>query len=268
MFRVFICTRIAFALLLALPASAIGAEKVPDGMVFIPGGEFLMGSTAEEVAKMRKKYGNRQLYADYHFSDETPKKKIYLPPFYIDRHEVTNSEYAKFLKATGYPAPPHWQGGSYPGGRGDHPVLYVSEQDAMAYARWAGKRLPTEAEWEKAARGTDGRVFPWGNKFDPFRAATAESDLQYVMDGLCNGNTANKVEGARGDISPYGVHDMAGNVREWTATTVHGTRPMVIIKGGSWVDLSINARAAYREAVPEEAKSHIIGFRCVKNYTD
>jgi formylglycine-generating enzyme required for sulfatase activity len=264
MFRVSTFIRIIFALSLALPGLAAGAEKAPGGMVFIPGGEFLMGSSAEEVARIKKKFGNKPLYANYRFGDEMPKQKVYLPPFYIDRHEVTNSEYAKFLKATAYPAPPHWRNGHYPAGKGNYPVLFVSRQDAMAYARWAGKRLPTEAEWEKAARGTDGRVFPWGNKFDPFRAATAESDLLYIEDGLCNVNTANKVEQAEGDISPYGVHGMAGNVREWTATTVRGT----IIKGGSWVDLSINATAAYREAVPGEGKSHIIGFRCVKNYTD
>jgi formylglycine-generating enzyme required for sulfatase activity len=268
MFRISNFIRIIFALFLALPGFATGADKAPDGMVFIPGGEFLMGSSAEEIAKVKKKFGNRSQYANYHFSDETPKKKVYLPPFYIDRHEVTNDEYAKFLKATGYPAPPYWQGGRYPAGKGNYPVIYVSRQDAMAYAKWTGKRLPTESEWEKAARGTDGRVFPWGNKFDPFRAATAESDLQYIEDALCNINTANRVERAEGDLSPYGVHDMAGNVREWTATTVRGARHMAIIKGGSWVDLSINARAAYREAVSGEAKSHIIGFRCVKNYTD
>ncbi len=235
-----------------------------DAMLFIPSGEFLMGSSPEELQVVKEKYGKRDLYKNYPFEEEQPKRKVFVASFYIDRHEVTNREYARFIKATGYMPPQNWNNGMYGGGKGDHPVLFVSQKDAMEYARWAGKRLPTEQEWEKAARGTLGLVFPWGNEFDPYKAATAESDLKLIVGALCNVYSANSVELAPGDISPYGVHDMAGNVREWTSTVLPGT-PMAVIKGGSWLDLSVNARAAHREYVPKDSISHIIGFRCAKD---
>ncbi|MGK7345133.1 MAG: formylglycine-generating enzyme family protein [Candidatus Nitrospinota bacterium M3_3B_026] len=250
-----------------LAAGGSPAARSPEGMVFIPGGEFLMGSSAEEVEQVRAAYGKRRMYRDYAFDAETPKRKVRLKAFYIDRHEVTNEEYYEFVKATGHRAPRSWLGGKYEAGRGDSPVLYVSKEDAEAYARWAGKRLPTEAEWEKAARGADGRIYPWGDRFDPYKAATAESDIKYIYGALCSANSANPVEIAEGDVSPYGVHDMGGNVREWTATEDIGHK-MAVVKGASWVDLSINARAAHREFVPRGAVSHIIGFRLVKDAAD
>lgn len=251
---------------LVLIAASTG-PAAPKGMVFIPGGEFLMGSSAEEVEQVRAAYGGRSMYRDYAFEAEMPKRKVRLKPFYIDRSEVTNEEYYEFVKATGHRAPRNWTGGEYEAGKGDCPVLYVSKEDAEAYARWAGKRLPTEAEWEKAARGSDGRIYPWGDRFDPYKAATAESDIRYIYGALCSANSANPVEQAEGDVSPYGVHDMGGNVREWTATE-DTERGMAVVKGASWVDLSINARAAHREFVPKDAVSHIIGFRLVKDVED
>lgn len=236
-----------------------------DGMLFIPGGEFLMGSSPEEVRLVKEKYGKRDLYKNYPFEQEQPKRHVFVASYYIDRHEVTNREYARFIKATGYTPPPSWDSGMYGSGMDDHPVLFVSQKDAMEYARWAGKRLPTEAEWEKAARGSFGLVFPWGNEFDPYKAVTAESDLKLILGALCNVNSANRVELAPGDISPYGVHDMAGNVREWTAPTEPDSLSHAVVKGASWVDLAINARAAHKEYIPKGSRSHIIGFRCVKD---
>ena len=262
--RVFITMTILSVFTTSLTAHA--ADSGPtDGMLFIPGGEFLMGSSAEEVQVMKDKYGKRDLYKNYPFDQEQPKRYVFLDPFYIDRHEVTNSEYAKFIKATGQTPPPNWDNGMYGSGMGDHPVLFVSQKDAMEYANWAGKRLPTEQEWEKAARGSFGLIFPWGNEFDPYKAVTAESDLKLILGALCNVNSANGVERAEGDISPYGVRDMAGNVREWTASTEPDSLSHAVVKGASWVDLSINARAAHKEYIPKGSRSHIVGFRCVRD---
>ncbi|MBI3581770.1 MAG: SUMF1/EgtB/PvdO family nonheme iron enzyme [Nitrospinae bacterium] len=224
-----------------------------------------MGSSQQEINELKKVFGQRELYRDHSFDQEMPKRKVSLKAFYIDRHEVTNKEYAEFVKATGHQPPFIWPRGEYPSGKGDFPVLYVSKKDAEDFAAWKGKRLPTAEEWEKAARGADGRVFPWGNDFDPEMAATADSDLTFISHGLCTANTANKVEGAPGDISPYGVHDMAGNVREWTSSLSRDEKNLAAVKGGSWVDLYVNARTAHVEYIPVGSRSHIVGFRCAKD---
>ncbi len=255
-------------LLLCCVGSATAFKKVTN-MVFVPAGEFLMGSSPEEVKSLKNKYGKRELYREYPFDSEAPKRKVYLKSFLIDRYEVTNLEYYRFVKATGHRKPKNWEGGRPKHDKMDHPALFVSQSDAMAYAQWAGKRLPTEEEWEKAARGSDGRVFPWGNTFDPYKSVTAESDLKFIFGVLCNDiKSGNKVGAASGDTSPYGVRDMAGNVREWTSTLSPGSSSMAVIKGGAWVDLSINARAAHREYAPKGGLSHIVGFRCVLDVED
>ena len=242
--------------------TALAFKKVTD-MVLIPGGEFYMGSSVEEIMEVKKAYGKRDMYRDYPFDAESPKRKMHLNAFYIDRHEVTNGAYYEFVKATGHRQPRHWKEGKPKDDQLDHPVSYVSQLDAAAFAQWAGKRLPTAEAWEKAARGTDGRVFPWGNAFDPFKAATAESDIQFIFGALCSVNAANRIETAPGDVSPFGVRDLAGNVREWTSSSPSEAPSMAFIKGGSWLDLSVNARAAHKEYVSREGMSHIIGFRCV-----
>lgn len=245
--------------------SSNGAGPAPEGMVLVPAGEFLMGSTRQEIDAVKKEFGGRALYKDYNFEAEMPKRKVNLKAFYIDIYEVTNRKYAEFVKQTGHATPQSWSGGNYPADCPENPVLYVSKEDAEAYAKWAHKRLPTEEEWEKAARGTDGRVFPWGNQFDSDKSATADSNFEYIQHGFCKVDTGNKVGLATGDISPCGAHDMAGNSREWTATLDPAHKDMAVIKGASWVDLHINARAAHREYVPIEGRSHIISFRCVKD---
>jgi len=236
-----------------------------DDMVFIPEGEFLMGSADEQIEKLKEVYGKHRLYGAYPFDWEKPQRHIVLKAFYIDKYEVSNRRYAEYVDATGAKPPFNWVSGAYQSGQKDLPVLYVSQEEAKAFAKWAGKRLPTEAEWEKAARGVEGGVYPWGDEFDPYMAATADSDLNLIMGALCGANNANKIGGAPGDISPFGVHDMAGNVREWTSSSDKKDPTMKVVKGASWVDLSLMARSAHREFVYKDFRSHIIGFRLVKD---
>lgn len=261
-----------FFLLAAIAAFVSDVEAVTGAgaeadlpMIKIPAGEFVMGSSAEEVKSIKERYGKRDMYKNHPFDDETPKHKVFVKAFMIDTHEVTVKEYSAFVHATGHTPPKTWKGGHHDSGKENHPVTFVTYDDAEAYAKWAGKRLPTATEWEKAARGVDGRVYPWGNEFDPYKAATAESDMHAITGSLCDMTTASRVMVAAGDVSPYGVRDMGGNVREWTTTASAADPKLVIIKGAAWVDLSVNARAAHKEYVPKGSYSHIVGFRCVKD---
>jgi len=182
-------------------------DAAPEGMVLIPAGAFLMGSTDPEAR-----------------NSERPVHRVYVDAFYMDMHEVTNLEYQRFVLANpewqkdriprslhsgSYLK--HWNGTNYPGGKAHHPVVYVSWYGAMAYATWAGKRLPTEAEWEKAARGGDeGLKYPWGNTITtPGRANYGNNirDTRAVGSYAANG---------------YGLYDMAGNVWEWCLDAYDG----------------------------------------------
>jgi serine/threonine-protein kinase len=168
-------------------------------LVRVPAGEFLMGS---DPAK------------DKHASDdEQPQHVVELPEFAIGKYPITNAQYAAFVRATGRGAPEHWEDGEIPSGEEDHPVVYVSWRDAMAFCEWLSREtgkgfvLPSEAEWEKAARGADGRIYPWGDEIP-----TAE---------LCNfsgnvGDTTPLGNYSPAGDSPYECADMAGNVWEWT----------------------------------------------------
>jgi formylglycine-generating enzyme required for sulfatase activity len=248
-----------------IAAGAGPGSDTDSPMIKIPGGDFVMGSSAEEAQNIKAQYGKRDMYKNHPFDEETPRRKVFVKAFLIDAHEVTVKEYAAFVHATGYAPPKSWSGGHHDSSKEAYPMIYVTHADASAYAKWAGKRLPTAEEWEKAARGPDGKVYPWGDSFDPYKAATADSDMHAATGGQCAVGFAIKVMSAPGDISPYGVRDMAGNVREWTATTSPGDPKMVMVKGASWVDLSVNARGAHREYIPKESYSHIVGFRCVKD---
>jgi formylglycine-generating enzyme required for sulfatase activity len=203
-------------------------DNPPSGMILIPAGNFLMG-------------------------DE--KQSVHVDAFYIDKYPVTNAEYAKFVEATDHPPPPNWEetGGIYPPDMAGHPVVFVNWFDAQDYAAWAGKRLLTEAEWEKAARGTDGRVYPWGDGFDKVMCNASEAGF--------GGTTPVGKYSPYGD-SPYKVCDMAGNVWEWTATDWAPGSSSKVQRGGSFINRGSYARCAYRYLGVPEPRNPNVGFRC------
>jgi formylglycine-generating enzyme required for sulfatase activity len=226
-----------------------------NGMVFVPAGEFMMGSTPEEVLRL----------ADL---DEFPQRRVFVDDFYIDVHEVTNAQYKVFVDSTGIEAPPRWLNGDYGIGEDGFPVISITWDEAVAYAKFVGKRLPTEAEWEKAARGTDGRTFPWGENFD--RALTNNGDRLLPIMTYPAG------------VSPYGCFDMAGNAAEWVdgwyAAYERGPDDLVpkgvpdrnelfskerrVYRGGSWNTFSKYLRCANRESTPPDKRWVYVGFRC------
>lgn len=173
-------------------AEAPGTAAVGEDAVLVPEGPFTMGRPEDDEQAN---------------SDATPEHQVYVPAFYIGRYEVTNAQYAKFVQDAGYLPPPSWKGKTtFPEGTGNLPVTYVGQHQAAAYAKWRGGRLCREEEWEKAARGTDKRIYPYGNDYDPSR-----SNIDYLKDGLTPVGTF------PAGASPYGVLDMMGNVYEWTA---------------------------------------------------
>jgi formylglycine-generating enzyme required for sulfatase activity len=219
----------------------------------------------------------------YARDNEQPQHTLYLPEYYIAKTPVTNAQYWVFVEASDQESPEHWKDGKLPGVKGDHPVVTVRWHDAMAYCRWlaevTGKayRLPSEAEWEKAARGTDGRIWPWGNEWDPKRCNSAE--------GTPRRTTPVGQFSPRGD-SAYGCVDMAGNVWEWTLNLwgeepedpdfkypydpedgrenlveAEGTR---VTRGGAFNNAERYARCACRIPNGPDLQSHFVGFRvCV-----
>jgi formylglycine-generating enzyme required for sulfatase activity len=190
-------------------------SRTPEGMVYVPGGWFLTGTDDEDGDE-----------------DQKPLHRVYVSSFYIDRTEVTNREYRRFKADHAYQK-----------GEDDLPVTNVTYDEAAAYAKWAGKRLPTESEWEKAARGTDGRRYPWGNLWDVSRVAarakTASSVSQTApttkTPGTCllGPSRVRRVGSVTAGISPYGSLDMAGNAWEWVQGYYRGNPNQRILRGGA-----------------------------------
>jgi len=228
--------------------------KTPEGMVYVPAGVFTMGINGGEAIGPNVP---REL------NDARPEHKVDVPAFYLDKTEVTNSEYQKYCRATGYPPPPHWPGGKFADTDANVPVTHIHWWEARAYATWAGKRLPTEAEWEKAARGTDERVFPWGKDWVAGNVVT-------------NVLRPQEVGTKPGGASPYGALDMAGNVFEWVndwyqayPNAPHkfpdfGTQ-YKIIRGGAFFGFDTVARTYYRSVTYPDTRSEWVGFRCAKD---
>jgi formylglycine-generating enzyme required for sulfatase activity len=200
---------------------------------------------------------------------ERPAHKISVRPFFMDITEVTCEKYLAFIKDTGHRAPPQWTNGSYPAGAGDLPVTGVDWYDASAYAQWAKKRLPTEEEWEFAARSTDGRKYPWGNTWIAGAANAGDSSPQHLLS-----------VGAHPDgKTPSGLMDMIGNAWEWTANdlvpypngklTRRPAGDLKVIRGGSWQELPEQATTTYRGYLRKTgaADYSATGFRCAKDVT-
>ncbi len=231
----------------------------PGDMVLIPAGEFIMG-TNELLANIDEV--NR--YRSY------PEHKVNLPAFYIDKFEVTNGEYLKFTMETGYTSEAEEENKSWrlffgnDPAKENYPAVNLTWDDANAYAKWAGKRLPTEAEWEKAARGTDGRRYPWGNEWTSGKSNTFEAGGRY-----------REIGAFEGDLSPFGVYDTLGNVQEWTSSwykAYPGNKKRNpdfgekyrIVRGGSYAMKGNLYHIWDRTAYPEKSLFGV-GFRCVKN---
>ncbi len=228
------------------------APPVTDVMVKIPAGAFTMGSDK----------GN---------PEAGPPHQVDVPDFEIDKFEVTNADFGVFAQAAGYQTFAEQKGytswkDQAGAGKENHPAVMITWDDAVAYCKWAGKRLPTEAEWEKAARGQDGRTFPWGNDWDPTKANVKETGLR--------GTAAVGSFGA--GASPYGVEDMAGNVWEWTADWYkaypNNTTPdnyygekFRVTRGGGWFDEEAQVRSFNRNAAdPTKTANDDLGFRCAR----
>lgn len=200
------------------------APRVPPGMVLIPAGEFICGSDDPDADE-----------------DVRPARRINLPAFFMDRTEVTNADYHCFDPA--HPFAP---------GEENLPVTNVTYDEAAAYAQWAGKRLPTEEEWEKAARGVDGRRYPWGDSWDvsrtAVRAQARKSPMQARRPGVCSASRVRPVGSAPGGAGPSGCVDMAGNAWEWVQGYYEGNSSQRILRGGA-VGYGERACRTYARAV-------------------
>jgi formylglycine-generating enzyme required for sulfatase activity len=240
------------------PDSSLPEQPLEEELVVIPAGPFIRGTSQGGF-------------------DEQPERTIYLDEFSIDRYEVTNAQYAAFVKATGHrkSGPPSRYAKNTGRMRGpNQPAVYVSWEDAKAYCGWRGRRLPTEAEWEKAMRGTDGRLWPWGNVEMPGGANWARID-----DGF---EVAAPVGRVRSDASPYGVMDGAGNVMEWVddwylegayaaASDRNPEGPEYgtykVLRGAAYTSSGSDLRITARSKMMSDFRDETIGFRCAQAHT-
>src|SRR5438132_9669266 len=246
-----------------------------DEMVQVPAGSFLMGS-------------NRQVDRNA-YPQELPQRTVDLDAYEIDKYEVTAVQYLRYVLANNLPPLVDWKwGGAFQEVMASHPVMHVSWFEADAYCKWAGKRLPTSSEWEKAARGTDGRLYPWGNQ--PAGLSRANFGRTGLSGPVRDGHrrllryppiiSVDKYENA---VSPYGVFQMAGNVAEWTADwydpnyykTASDRNPkgpeqgtQKAFRGGGWIDSTPSVRPAQRNGTNPNTKMNWLGFRCARDLRD
>ncbi|HSG04892.1 MAG TPA: formylglycine-generating enzyme family protein, partial [Nitrospiria bacterium] len=256
-------TVVTLMMTMLIPGSV--QAETDDDMVLIPFGEFLMGNPASA--------GNTDLY-------DNPVHKVVLQAYHIDKYEVSNKEYGKFVAETGHPQPAYSDHSRF--NKPDHPVVGVSWFDAKAFCEWKGKRLPTEAEWEKAAKGPEQKaVYPWGDQFSAKKANCCQNEVgTTAIDSFADGR------------SGYGVYNMAGNVYEWVqdwydhtyystspalnpagpeeGSPFGGHKPMKVIRGGSWFAPESSQTVTNRFWNHPENNSYGVGlgFRCAKDASD
>ncbi|RLU99239.1 Sulphatase-modifying factor protein [Streptomyces griseocarneus] len=284
-------------------------------MVPVPGGMFTAGTTETDLDAIAREQHLPRAW----FEDESPAHRVTIAPFAIDRHPVTNAQFAAFTKSTGYRTRAELRGTGltygetfweettgacwrHPMGlaglcavqdRPDHPVVHIAWPDAHAYAQWAGLRLPTEAEWEYAARGPQALTWPWGNIFDPAAANTAELGGNSPITCMNEWKTWWKAFRQEHELpgttptghfpqggSPFGVTDMAGQVMEWTADLYRPYDPSRyyghvyrfvsgryrVLRGGGWTNYRYQTRGAERMCADPEHTTFCIGFRCATHF--
>ncbi len=271
-------------------AKALAAKNSTENysdMARIPPGNFYMGSSFQETTKsynLCKKFDKGCKL--WWFRDERPRHSVYLKEYWIDRYETTNANYLEFVLATGGRSALDdscktkgcksgnlWDGISFPHVIKDQPVIQVSWHDAVAYCRWRGKRLPTEAEWEKAARGPSGKLYPWGSEPVSKNRAVYKKKWQGI-------NTLGSVGSRPKGASIYGVHDMVGNAWEWVSDwyqlDYYRSSPLrnpqgppdgkyKIVRGGSWINNPDTLHGAFRRWSLPEVRFNDTGFRCAKD---
>ncbi len=250
------------------PRAGFEPQTVP-----IPAGRFLMGSTEEQAAQAVDQGAEEDWV-----KQEQPQHTVELSAYGIGKYPVTNVEYQAFVRDAGHEPPQHWDGDAYPEGKGDHPVVNVSWEDATAYCQWLSEKtgkeyqLPTEAQWEKAARGDDGWIYPWGNEWDAARLNSAEGG---------RGDTSSVGQYSTDGDSPYGCADVAGNVWEWCADrfeeAVYKRRagsvvkdpegpkegPYRVLRGGSFANDDLGVRCSARIFDLPSGRNYYVGFRVV-----
>ena len=282
---------------IGMAAAVLGDASAQDSeMVAVPAGWFTMGATAEQrTATLEFGWPERWRARIATLVDSAaPAHRIYLDDFAIDRHEVTNRDYRDFVLAAGFPAPAFW-GQRRHLSAPEQPVVGVSWFEAAAYCSWAGKRLPTEAEWEKAAHGAELQTYPWGDTWDRTRLRNADSSAGVALADFSawrawqQASTSDRDKARPADVgshpngaSPYGVMDMSGNVWEWVADWYHaeyyadtpshnpagpskGARK--VLRGGGWDVPRVIATTWFRENVfpPHARGSTVTGLRCARD---
>ena len=256
-------------------------------MVCVPSGSFLMGSQADAISSLLE--ADQRVSKEF-FRAEYPQHEVFLSTFYIDRYMVTNAQYQLFMQATGHPAPKYWRDAPDAGGKSlfpvgeknpDHPVVGVAWQDASAYCKWSGKRLPSEAEWEKAARGgLMGQIYPWPSRIkERINSQLSREKANY---GGVGGPDRWHWTAPVGSFPPnqYGIFDMAGNgfewCNDWYAEDYYSRSPARnplgadtgltrVLRGGSWNNNlygKYQMRCAYRFHLRPKTRNMVIGFRC------
>ncbi|MBA5861970.1 MAG: SUMF1/EgtB/PvdO family nonheme iron enzyme [Nitrospira sp. CR1.1] len=240
------------------PRPSLETQAYPEvPMAMVPEGVFRMGANGTDALE-----------------DEKPQHEVWIDRFEIDRDEVTTGHYAEFLASTKHPAPWQWESVDL-SQHYDRPVIGVNWFDAAAYCEWRGKRLPTEAEWEKAARGIDGRLFPWGNQSPREESANFGLGARFSYSQVLV-----PVERYEQGRSPYGLYQMAGNAGEWvadwyganyyeTGSRNNPSGPDVglfrVVRGGSWSDLPKYLLTYGRFKLPPETRNSYTGFRCARS---